>query len=149
MRPSFTPRRVRLDRATHSSPGNVEWGAALLPTIHAMAKRTLALRASAIAAQPSRASPIYGIVPGSPEHDICHDPGCVTHCIIDDPCFTRFHILLSYPSLFYCYTRRVFISYRHIPLHTSRTSCHFVILFTDMPSRPHSFFYLCNFVQLS
>ena len=54
--------------------GDTAWAGAWLPVIHAMASRILALRTVAAAAFPA-GSPLHGIVPGSPEHDICGDPG--------------------------------------------------------------------------
>jgi hypothetical protein len=53
---------------------NLDWAAAYLPTIHAMATLVLERRAKAVTDHP-RSSPLHGIVPGSPEHDICRDPG--------------------------------------------------------------------------
>lgn len=54
--------------------GNIPWAKGILPKVHAMAELVLAKRVIAVAAFPPE-SPLHGIVPGSPEHDICHDPG--------------------------------------------------------------------------
>ena len=53
---------------------DMSWARAHLPTVHAMAANVLARRAAAVAAFPP-SSPLHGIVPGSPDHDICHNPG--------------------------------------------------------------------------
>eukprot|EP00040_Diaphanoeca_grandis_P012081 m.61610 g.61610 ORF g.61610 m.61610 type:complete len:1121 (+) comp23013_c0_seq1:137-3499(+) len=53
---------------------DLSWTKAFLPIIHAMTTKVLSLRAAAVAAFP-QGSPLHGIVPGSPEHDICHFPG--------------------------------------------------------------------------
>ena len=53
---------------------NTSWARAHLPTVHAMASNVLRRRAAAVLAFPP-ASPLHGIVPGSPDHDICHAPG--------------------------------------------------------------------------
>lgn len=55
--------------------GNVSWARALLPSVHTMAQNVLLQwRSDAVAAFP-QGNPLHGIVPGSPEHDICHAPG--------------------------------------------------------------------------
>ena len=54
--------------------GNLTFAAEVLPIIHAMANRILLLRSAAERAFPA-GNPLHGIVPGSPEHDICGDPG--------------------------------------------------------------------------
>ena len=54
--------------------GDLAWARGVLPTVHAMARRTLALRAAAVAAFPP-GHPLHGIAAGSPEHDICRKPG--------------------------------------------------------------------------
>eukprot|EP01051_Picozoa_sp_SAG22_P000864 SAG22_NODE_28_length_28728_cov_19.603619_7_plen_1070_part_00 len=48
---------------------NITWARELLPTVHAMAAGVLRRRASALAAFPP-SSPLHGIVPGSPDHDL-------------------------------------------------------------------------------
>jgi hypothetical protein len=53
---------------------DVAWARAHLPTVHAMAVNVLKKRDAAVAAYPP-ASPLYGIVPGTPDHDICKHPG--------------------------------------------------------------------------
>jgi hypothetical protein len=52
---------------------NSTWALVWLPTIEAMATDVLVRRTKALAAFPA-GNPLHGIVPGSPEHDICHDP---------------------------------------------------------------------------
>merc|ERR1711881_581009 len=54
--------------------GNLTWGQMLLPTIEAMAGVILQKRKEAEAAFPS-GHVLHGIVPGSPEHDICGTKG--------------------------------------------------------------------------
>jgi hypothetical protein len=54
--------------------GNMSWAQSMMPTIQAMASMVvLAKRADAVAAFPS-GHVLHGIVPGSPEHDICGGP---------------------------------------------------------------------------
>ena len=45
-----------------------------MPIVHAMTGRVLAMRSTAVIAFPV-GHPLHGIVPGSPEHDICGAPG--------------------------------------------------------------------------
>lgn len=54
--------------------GNVTFAVATLPKVTAMAKQLLEWRSAALAAYPE-GNPLHGIVPGSPEHDICRAPG--------------------------------------------------------------------------
>eukprot|EP00039_Didymoeca_costata_P024663 m.11054 g.11054 ORF g.11054 m.11054 type:complete len:1062 (+) comp4367_c0_seq1:181-3366(+) len=54
--------------------GNITWARTLLPIIHKMAAFYIQKRKVAESAYP-QGHPLHGIVPGSPEHDICHDPG--------------------------------------------------------------------------
>ena len=54
--------------------GNTTWAMQHLHTVQAMASLVLAKRDAAVAAFPS-GNPLHGIVPGSPEHDICGGPG--------------------------------------------------------------------------
>jgi hypothetical protein len=54
--------------------GNLTWAKAHLVTAQAMASLVLAKRMAAVSAVP-KSDPRHGIVPGSPEHDICGGPG--------------------------------------------------------------------------
>ena len=54
--------------------GNTTWASMYLPTVQAMAGLVLAKRDLAVGAFP-KADMRHGIVPGSPEHDICGAPG--------------------------------------------------------------------------
>ena len=54
--------------------GNTTFAASLLPSVHGMAQMMLSKHAAALAAYPV-GHPLHGIVSGSPEHDICRDPG--------------------------------------------------------------------------
>ena len=50
---------------------NLTWARLHLPTVHAMATNVLQRRAAAVAAFPP-SSPLHGLVPGSPYHDLCN-----------------------------------------------------------------------------
>ncbi len=54
--------------------GNTTFASSLLPSVHGMANMMLTKHAAALQAYPT-GSPLHGIVAGSPEHDICHNPG--------------------------------------------------------------------------
>eukprot|EP01043_Picozoa_sp_COSAG02_P016384 COSAG02_NODE_718_length_18064_cov_5.507932_13_plen_475_part_00 len=49
---------------------DLSWAREHLPTVHAMANNVLRRRAKAVAAFPP-SSPLHGLVPGSPDHDLC------------------------------------------------------------------------------
>jgi hypothetical protein len=55
---------------------NITWAREHLPTVHAMAACVLRRRASALASFPP-SSPLHGIVPGSPDHDLVTSGGQV------------------------------------------------------------------------
>eukprot|EP00035_Acanthoeca_spectabilis_P010917 m.192725 g.192725 ORF g.192725 m.192725 type:complete len:616 (-) comp15172_c0_seq3:126-1973(-) len=59
---------------TMYSNNSGSWPATMLPIIHRMASRALQLRSAAVADFPTT-DPRHGMVPGSPEHDICHETG--------------------------------------------------------------------------